>query len=85
MIVSVPACARAGHRRVEHAYPALVQRAADAPRVGGGDRRHIHAQQALARRLHDGLIAQQNRLHLRAVDDHAHHHVARRCDLCGRG
>ena len=54
MIVSEPVLGArrgAGDGRVEHRHAALAQRGADAARVRGPDRRHVHAQQPRARGL----------------------------------
>ena len=62
---------RAGDRRVDEAVALLFEGLADPPRVGGGDRRHVDEQRARPRtRGGPGLRVEQDRVDLRAVDDH---------------
>ena len=84
MMVSVPSCAfglEPGHRRVDEADAALRQRGGDAPAVAGRDGGHVDAQRTLGRSLRDAVLAEDDLLHLGAVDHHRDDHVARGPDL----
>ena len=86
MIVSVPSSAfgrGAGHRRVDEADAALGERGADRGALSPGAivDMSTHSVPVAPRRRATPSLAEQDLLHLGAVDDHRDDDVARRADL----
>ena len=88
MIVSVPLWAF-GEEPVTgastNAWPRSASARADTTRVGGRDRRHVDEQRLLRRAGGRAVLAEQDRLDLRAVDDHRDDDVGARRGLGRRG
>jgi hypothetical protein len=75
MIVSVPSCALGAEP-----VTVLAQCRPDPPRVRGADRRHVDEQCPGLGAGRGAVLAEQQRLDLRAVDDHGDHDGAALAD-----